>query len=148
MVDAVASGGYGMLGLDAAQAPAVPEPPPAPPVTSPGAEPIRAAQATPVVQGQGSGPLPGADPGADGSATSGRDFGDSGQAQSRQAAVLASLSGAASGGSVGAGGATGAGVASGNTPTGAASRALRAYDRAGAATSSSAPTGIMLAARA
>ena len=145
MIDAVDSGGYGMLGLYAAQAPAVPDPTPPPRVTSPDAEPVRASQAAPPIQGQGSGPLPGAQSGADGSATSGRDFGDSGFAQSRQTAVLTSLAGAAATAS-----ATGTGTAGGAFAGNAAAsaRTLRAYDRAGASTSATVASGVMFRARA
>ena len=139
MIDAVDSGGYGMLGLYAAQAPAVPDPTPPPRVTSPDAEPVRASQAAPPIQGQGSGPLPGAQSGADGSATSGRDFGDSGFAQSRQTAVLTSLAGASSNAST-----PGTATAGG----GASARTLRAYDRAGASTSATVAPGAMFTARA
>ena len=145
MIDAVDSGGYGMLGLYAAQAPAVPDPTPPPRVTSPDAEPVRASQAAPPIQGQGSGPLPGAQSGADGSATSGREFGDSGFAQSRQTAVLASLAGAASPASM-TGAATTDGTSAGNIA--ASSRTLRAYDRAGASTSPTVASGAMVTARA
>ncbi|WP_043599810.1 hypothetical protein [Solidesulfovibrio magneticus] len=145
MIDAVDSGGYGTLGLYAAQAPAVPDPTPPPRVTSPDAEPVRASQAAPPIQGQGSGPLPGAQSGADGSATSGREFGDSGFAQSRQTAVLTSLAGAVS-----TAAATGAappdGTAAGNAA--ASARTLRAYDRAGASTSATVAPGAMFTARA
>ena len=145
MIDAVDSGGYGMLGLYAAQAPAVPDPTPPPQATSLDAEPVRASQASLPIQGQGSGPLPGAQSGADGSATSGRDFGDSGFAQSRQTAVLTSLAGAASSPST-----TGTGTAEGTSAGNAAanSRTLRAYDRAGASTSATVASGAMFTARA
>ena len=145
MIDAVDSGGYGMLGLYAAQAPAVPDPTPPPRAVNLDAEPVRASQAAPPIQGQGSGPLPGAQSGADGSATSGRDFGDSGFAQSRQTAVLASLAGAASTAST-----TGTGTAGGASAgtIAANARTLRAYDRAGASTSATVPSGAMFTARA
>ena len=145
MIDAVDSGGYGTLGLYAAQAPTVPDPTPPPRTTSLDAEPVRASQAAPPIQGQGSGPLPGAQSGADGSATSGRDFGDSGFAQSRQTAVLASLAGAASTASA-TGTGTSDGVSTGNAA--ASARTLRAYDRAGASTSATVASGAMFTARA
>ena len=141
MIDAVDSGGYGILGLYAAQAPAVPDPTPPPRVTSPDAEPVRASQAAPPIQGQGSGPLPGAQSGADGSATSGRDFGDSGFAQSRQTAVLASLANTASTSLT-----TGTGTTDGTSAV--SGRTLRAYDRAGASTSATVAPGAMFTARA
>jgi hypothetical protein len=89
--------------------------------------------------------LPGAQSGADGSATSGREFGDSGFAQSRQTAVLTSLAGAVSTAS-----ATGAGTPDGTSAGNAAAsaRTLRAYDRAGASTSATAAPGAMFTARA
>lgn len=142
MIDAVDSGGYGMLGLYAAQSPVVPDPSPPPPATRPDAEPVRAAQAVPQIQDQGSGPLPGAEAGADGSATSGRDFSQSGDAGSRQAAVLAAMAGAS------APGAATAGSASAKPSAGVSARALQAYDRAGAQTQASTPSGAMFAARA
>ena len=46
MIDAVDSGGFGVLGLYAARAPVVPEPPASPPVTSSAAEPTGTTQAT------------------------------------------------------------------------------------------------------
>lgn len=144
MIDAVDSGGFGVLGLYAAQAPTVPEPPASPPATRPDVEPVRAAQAAPPVQGQGSGPLPSTDPGADGSATPGRDFGDSAQGQARQTAVLAAL--AASPVAAQAAGA-GPSVASSRVATPAA-RALRAYDRAGTSVPSGNSSGVMVARRA
>ncbi len=145
MINAVDSGGYGTLGLYAAQAPTVPDPTPPPRTVSLDAEPVRASQASLPIQGQGSGPLPGTQSGADGSATSGRDFGDSGFAQSRQTAVLASLAGAASPAST-TGAATADGTSAGNIA--ASSRTLRAYDRAGASTSATAAPGAMFTARA
>jgi hypothetical protein len=145
MIDAVDSGGYGMLGLYAAQAPAVPDPTPPPRTVSLDAEPVRASQASLPIQGQGSGPLPGTQSGADGSATSGREFGDSGFAQSRQTAVLASLAGAASPVST-TGAATADGASAGNAPV--STRTLRAYDRAGASTSPTVASGAMFTARA
>ena len=144
MIDAVDSGGYGVLGLYAAQAPVVPEAPSAPPVTSSETGSARPAQAVQPAQAQGSGPLPAADPGADGSATAGRDFGDSGQGLARQAAVLTTLAGAS--GPAAGSAATGSPA---STPT-SSGRALRAYDRAGTATTAggSARTGVMVATRA
>ncbi|MFU2210969.1 hypothetical protein [Solidesulfovibrio sp. C21] len=143
MIDAVDSGGYGVLGLYAAQAPVVPDPP------------VRAASATGAAAGQvvaavppvqeaaavGSGPVSAGEASQDGAATGGRDFAGQGQALARQVAVAVSLT-----------------VSTETSPTNAASasdqgtsgtaqtRALRAYARNGETTASrSAP---MLTAQA
>lgn len=143
MIDAVDSGGYGVLGLYAAQAPVVPEAPSPPPVTSPASEPARVSQAVQPILNQGSVPVTPSEPGADGSAMGGRDFGDSGQGLARQAVVLTSLV-AASGPTAGS---STTGLQTTSTPS--TGRALRAYDRAGATTAagSSGRTGVMVAAR-
>ena len=143
MIDAVDSGGFGVLGLYAARAPVVPEPPASPPVTSSAAEPTGTTQDASSALAQGSGPLPAAEPGADGSATPGRDFGDSAQGQARQTAVLTALvatSGAARGGATVASPAASASA----TP---ATRVLRAYGRAGTSVPAGSASGIMVARR-
>ncbi|MHC1791325.1 hypothetical protein [Solidesulfovibrio sp.] len=139
MIDAVDSGGYGVLGLYAAQAPVVPDPPPSPPATGPGADAAPGVAAGAAVQG--SGPLPPAQAGADGSPTPGRDFGDSGQGLARQSTVLTALAASAP--------AARAAATGSQAPTATASgRAIRAYDRAGTATAGTAPVGVMVAKRA
>ena len=144
MIDAVDSGGFGVLGLYAARAPVAPEPPDSPPVTSSAAEPTGTTQDASSALAQGSGPLPAADPGADGSATPGRDFGDSAQGQARQTAVLTALvatSGAARNGAAAAPPAASPQA----TP---ATRVLRAYGRAGTSVPAGSASGIMVARRA
>lgn len=143
MIDAVDSGGFGVLGLYAARAPVVPEPPDSPPVTSSAAEPAGTTQDAASALGQGSGPLPAAEPGADGSATPGRDFGDSAQGQARQTAVLTALvatSGAARNGAAAA-------SLAASPQTAPATRALRAYGRAGTSVPAGSASGIMVARR-
>ena len=144
MIDAVDSGGFGVLGLYAAQAPVVREPPASPPATGSVVEATGAAQAAASVQGQGSGPLAAADPGADGSGAQGRDFGDSAQGQARQTAVLTAL--AATSGMARSGAARSSAASS---PAAApATRALRAYGRAGKSVPAGSSSGIMVARRA
>ena len=143
MIDAVDSGGFGVLGLYAARAPVVPEPPASPPVTSYAAEPTGTTQDASSALAQGSGPLPAAEPGADGSATPGRDFGDSAQGQARQTAVLTAL--VATSGAARSGAAAASPAASPQaTP---ATRALRAYGRAGTSVPAGSASGIMVARR-
>jgi len=144
MIDAVDSGGFGVLGLYAARVPAVPEPPASPPVTESAADAGRAAPAATGIQGQGNAPLAPAEPGADGSAGRGRDFGDSSHGQARQTAVLTALAAMPDASRLAG---TGASLASSASapPT---ARALRAYDRAGSSVSSGGASGRMLVRRA
>jgi len=132
MVDAVQSGGYGVLGLYGAQAPVVAESPAPRPAVTATSQPAGqgVALAAPVIeaaQATGSGPVPPADGGSAGGETAGRDYAGEGQSQARQTAVAASLAGAAaSAGQHGEAGATGS--------RGSGSRqAARSYARTGAA---------------
>ena len=147
MIDAVDSGGFGVLGLYAARAPVVPEPPDSPPVTSSAAEPTGTTQDASSALAQGSGPLPAAEPGADGSATPGRDFGDSAQGQARQTTVLTALAAASGAARNGAAGGSATSSATPSSSAAPASRALRAYSRAGTSVASGNSSGIMVARR-
>jgi len=148
MIDAVDSGGFGVLGLYAARAPVVPEPPASPPVSGSTVDSAGAAQAATSVQGQGSGPLAAADPGANGSASQGRDFGDSAQGQARQTTVLTALVGASGAAQSGAAGGAATSFSTPSSSPAPASRALRAYSRAGTSVPSGNSSGIMVARRA
>jgi len=134
MVDAVQSGGYGVLGLYGAQAPVVAESPAPQPAVTATSQPTGqgVALAAPVIeaaQAVGSGPVPPADGGSAGGETAGRDYAGEGQAQARQTAVAASLAGAAA--------VAGQGEAGATTATGSRSngngQAARSYARTGAA---------------
>lgn len=145
MVDGVQSGGYGVLGLYAAQTPPTPEPPAS--RTAVAAETTAqastlSAAATPEPAHQiGSEPVAAASS-TDGSGqTLGRDYAGQGQAQARQAAVAVSLFAASQSGSASATSASSATADSGAT----AGRASRAYTRTAAGTSATSPrTGSML----
>jgi len=132
MVDAVQSGGYGVLGLYGAQAPVVAESPAPQPAVTATSQPAGqgVALAAPVIeaaQAVGSGPVPPADGGSAGGETAGRDYAGEGQAQTRQTAVAASLAGtAARAGQQGEAGATG-------SRSSGSGQAARSYARTGAA---------------
>jgi len=133
MVDAVQSGGYGVLGLYAAQAPTVPEPATQPTAAAGGtaANPLAlaAVPTAEAAQQVGSEPVPAASAGADSGQTLSRDYSGESQAQMRQATVAASLYG-----SVQAGGTTTSSTSSSSaTPSG---RAARAYAKTGGLTAS------------
>ena len=147
MIDAVDSGGFGVLGLYAARAPVVPEPPASPPAVGSPVDSAGAAQAATSIQGHGSGPLAAADPGADGSASQGRDFGDSAQGQARQTTVLTALVAASGAARNGAAGGSATSSATSSASAAPASRALRAYSRAGTSVASGNSSGIMVARR-
>lgn len=141
MIDAVDSGGYGVLGLYAAQAPVVADPPPASRSTGSPDAPIAAVAAVPEAAAVGSEPVAAADAGQEGAQTGGRRYADEGQAGARQAAVAASLATATA-----ASGTTGGSVAaSEQTPAASTGRTLRAYSRSGQGTGS-ASRGAMLTA--
>ena len=134
MVDAVQSGGYGVLGLYAVQAPVVPETPsqPAPATTT--TQPVASVPPVQPAAAVGSGPIPAGEPTAGDASTSGRDFSGQRQALAQQATVAVSL---ADGETRAAAGTFGA---SDSAPVSAATdRALRAYARGGHATSAARP---------
>jgi hypothetical protein len=149
MVDAVESGGYGVLGLYVAQAPIVPEPSPQPATTAAPDLPVTAAAQVEAAQAVGSGPVAAADPQAGGSGTDGRDYSGEGQAMARQTAVAASLYGdsASESGQTGQGAETGDASATDATSTASSGRAFRAYAQAGDMTRS-VETGAMVAVTA
>lgn len=131
MVDAVQSGGYGVLGLYGAQAPVVAESPAPRPAVTATSQPAGqgVALAAPVIeaaQATGSGPVPPADGGSAGGETAGRDYAGEGQSQARQTAVAASLAGAAASAGQGEAGATG-------SRSSGSGQAARSYARTGAA---------------
>jgi hypothetical protein len=150
MIDAVDSGGYGVLGLYAAKAPVVPDPPSAPATTaSPDTATTTGAAAisVPAAHAVGNGPVAAADPGTGDGNPSGREFFGEGQTLARQAAVTVSLLGSSSEGSrTGQSGATGSAGTTGTSPS-SMGRALRAYSRSGE-TAGATGTGAMVAARA
>lgn len=146
MIDAVDSGGYGVLGLYTAQAPAVPEPPVRPENTVANATSGQTGQAAPVVepaQAVGSAALDATAP-SDGEGTdSGRDYASAPQAQARQTAVAASLSAAVSSGT------EAQTRAQDSAPSGAArGRAARSYTRTGQTSISASRPGSMFTGRA
>ena len=134
MVDAVQSGGYGVLGLYAAQAPTVPEPATQPTAAAGGtaANPLALAAVSTAEAAQqvGSEPVPAASAGAGSGQTLGRDYFGGSQAQTRQAAVAASLYGSVQ---AGTGTTTSSTSSSAATPSG---RAARAYAKTGSLTAS------------
>ncbi|EHJ48156.1 hypothetical protein DFW101_2150 [Solidesulfovibrio carbinoliphilus subsp. oakridgensis] len=156
MVDAVTSGGYGMLGLYAAQAPVVPAPPPPAATAAPADGAALAVVPVEPAKALGSGPVPGGDPGAgagaqggadggsDGKAASGQAFSSQGQALARQAAVAVSLAG---GPPAGGGSATAARPAGQDTAEASPGRASRAYART-RFSESARPAGAMFSAKA
>jgi hypothetical protein len=150
MVDAVTSGGYGMLGLYAAQAPAVPAPPPPAAAASPADGPALAVAPVEPAQALGSGPVAEAAPGAgtgggaDGEAAFGQAFSSQGQALARQAAVAVSLAG---GPPAGGGSATAARPGDTDTAVASPGQASRAYVRTRFAASAR-PAGAMFSAKA
>ncbi|UJX41941.1 hypothetical protein K9F62_04435 [Desulfovibrio sp. JY] len=138
MIDAVDSGGYGVLGLYAAQAPVVPDPPvraTSATGSATGADAGQAVAAVPPVQeaaAVGSGPVSAGDASQDGASTGGRDFAGQGQTLARQAAVAVSLTASADIASP-----TNATSASDRGTSGTVqTRALRAYARNGETTAS------------
>lgn len=143
MVDAVESGGYGVLGLYAVQAPVVPASPPQPPATTATDAAAPAIVAIEPAKALGSGPVAASDPGADGAATSGREFSEQGQSLARQAAVAVSLAGAAASGAAEA---RPTGQAGAGLPTTSSGRAFRAYARTGD-TKNESRAGAMLSAK-
>ncbi|MHC1712657.1 MAG: hypothetical protein AB9872_10970 [Solidesulfovibrio sp.] len=91
MVDAVESGGYGVLGLYAAQVPTVPDSTPLPATTAGPDAQVSAVAPVEAAQAVGSGPVAAADPEAGSGNSGGRDYSGEGQALARQTAVAASL---------------------------------------------------------
>ncbi|EFL50365.1 conserved hypothetical protein [Solidesulfovibrio fructosivorans JJ]] len=144
MIDAVDSGGYGVLGLYAAQAPVVPDPPVRAASAATGMNTPQAVAAVPPVQeaaAVGSEPVPAGESSRDGASTPGRDFAGQGQALARQAAVAVSVTASETGST-----ATTTSASGQTTSDAARNRGLRAYARNGEATASrSAP---MLTAQA
>jgi|GEM_PF-6076684 len=151
MLDAVDSGGYGVLGLYAVQAPVVSDPPQPAAATradvqgasESGAAPASAAQTLSPAQAAGSPPVAPAASGDGGRETPGRDYAGQGEARSRQTAVAVSLYAAAG---------QSAGTASGQTAAtttfpSISGRALRAYGRSGASAGQGRP-GASLSVRA
>lgn len=142
MVDAVQSGGYGVLGLYAAQAPVVPETPPQSVPATTNAQPVASVPPVQPAAAVGSGPIPAGEPTADDASTSGRDFSGQRQALAQQATVAVSLAAGETRSSDTTNGASDS--APGNTATG---RAFRAYTRGGDGTAS-VRTGRMLSVSA
>ena len=149
MLDAVDSGGYGVLGLYAAQFPVAADPPrPADLVRStpqetgaPGLPQPPAAQALAAGQTVGSAPVAPSGPGENGQETAGRNYAGQGEAQARQTSVAVSLSAAT------AASKTAFASSEGSGKSAVPDRVLRAYGRSGQSLAASRP-GSMLSVRA
>jgi hypothetical protein len=145
MVDAVESGGYGVLGLYVLQAPTVPAPSPQPATTAAPDVSVSAVAPVEAAQAVGSGPIAAADPEAGSENSGGRDYSGEGQAMARQTAVAASLAGdSVSETEKGQDTETDDAPTVDATSTASSGRAFRAYAQAGNATRSI-ETGAMVA---
>lgn len=146
MIDAVDSGGYGVLGLYAAQAPAVAEPPPAPKAAPSPDAPVVAVPAAQEAAAVGSPPVAASEAGSHGAPSEGRSYADEGQAGARQTAVTASLAAATAAPTTLAGDV--AEASPGRTSAASTGRALRAYARSGDSAAAERRAGAMLTASA
>jgi hypothetical protein len=145
MIDAVESGGYGVLGLYAAQVPTVPDPTPQPATTAGPDVQVSAVAQVEAAQAVGSGPVAAADPETGSGNSGGRDYSGEGEALARQTVVAASLAGdSASETAKGQDTETDEAPATDVTSTATSGRAFRAYAQAGNAVRSI-ETGAMVA---
>ncbi len=149
MLDAVDSGGYGVLGLYAAQSPVAVDPPrPADLVRStpretgaPGLPQAPAAQSLAAPQTVGSAPVAPSGSGESGQETAGQNYAGQGEAQARQTSVAVSLYAAT------AAAETPSASSEGSGKSAVPDRVLRAYGRSGQSLAASRP-GTALSVRA